>query len=127
MKLITSDLYTSDEIGYHDAYNIIGLFAKDKGTTAFTNKKYKRRISERRKEETKFLVQTLIPILALIVAILSLSIKFENIKTETFKELKQLKTVIQEQEKRLNSLERNSKNTPPDSNNLRHSVTKGKD
>ncbi|MDN3722749.1 hypothetical protein QRD02_00015 [Aequorivita sp. SDUM287046] len=105
LQLITSDLYTSDEIGYHNAYEIVGLFAKEKGMTAFANKKYRERIYERRKEFIKFLVQTIIPILALIVAILSLSLKFENLKLQSDKELQELKDKLNKQENQLNQLE----------------------
>ena len=105
LKLITSELYTSDEIGYHDAYNIVGLFTKDNGATAFANKKYWKRILERRKERIKFFVQTVIPILALIIAILSLSVKFDNLKLQSDKELEKLKTNLKEQENRLKKLE----------------------
>jgi hypothetical protein len=105
LKLITSELYTSEEIGYHDAYNIVGLFAKDNGATAFSNKKYRKRIIERRKERIKFIVQTAIPILALIVAILSLSLKFDNLKLQSDKELNEIITKQKEQDNRLNNLE----------------------
>ena len=109
---ITSDLYTSDEIGYHDAHNIVGLFAKDKGVTAFSNNKYHNRITERRKERVKFFVQTAIPILALIVAIITLSLKFNSLKMLSDKELQKLKHKLLEQEKRIDSMETNLKTYP---------------
>ena len=102
---ITSDLYTSEEIGYHDAYNIVGLFAKDKGVTAFSNKKYHNRVIERRKERVKFFVQTIVPILALVVAILSLSLKFDNLKMQSDKELQKLEYKLLKQKKRIDSME----------------------
>ena len=109
---ITSDLYTSEEIGYHDAYNIVGLFAKDKGLTAFSNKKYHNRVIERRKEIVKFFVQTVIPILALVVAILSLSLKFDNLKMQSDKELQKLEDKLLKQKMRIDSMEINQKNHP---------------
>jgi hypothetical protein len=105
LKLITSELYTSEEIGYHDAYNIVGLFAKDNGATAFSYGKYRKRIIERRKERIKFFVQTAIPILALIVAILSLSLKFDNLKLQSDKELQEINSKLKEQDFRLDKLE----------------------
>lgn len=104
LELITSELYNSEEIGYHNSKNIIGLYSKDNGATAFANKKYVRRIFERRKERIRFLVQTIIPILALIIAILSLSIKFNNLKLHSDEELQKLYKKLKEQDIILNKL-----------------------
>ncbi|WCC41469.1 hypothetical protein PJJ26_08195 [Tenacibaculum finnmarkense] len=114
---ITSDLYTSEEIGYHDAYNVVGLFAKDKGLTAFSNKKYHNRVIEGRKEKAKFFVQTVIPILALIVAILSLSIKFDNLKMQSDKELQKLEDKLLKQKIQIDNMETNLKKRPNDYKN----------
>jgi len=93
---ITSELYTSDEIGYHDAYNIVGLFAKDNGVTAFANKKYNNRIIERRKERVKFIL----PILAILISSASLYFsKFANIDE------KQFDKVNKEMQKKIDTLE----------------------
>lgn len=51
---ITSELYSLDEIKYHDANQIIGLYVRPLGMTAFTNKKYLKRINARRKDFVKF-------------------------------------------------------------------------
>ena len=81
LQSITSELYTSEEIGYHDAHNIVGLFVKDKGVTAFANKKYSNRIVERRKERVKFIL----PILAILISSASLYFsKFANIDEKQF-------------------------------------------
>ena len=93
---IISELYTSEEIGYHDAHNIIGLFAKDKGVTAFANKKYINRIVERRKERVKFIL----PILAILISSASLYFsKFANIDE------KQFDKVNKEMQMRIDTLE----------------------
>lgn len=109
---ITSELYTTEEIGYHDANNIVGLFAKDKGLTAFSNKKYHNRVIERKKERVKFFVQTVIPILALVIAILSLSLKFDNLKMQSDKELQILEDKLLKQKMRIDSMETNLKKHP---------------
>ncbi|MBE7635195.1 hypothetical protein LNJ05_12940 [Tenacibaculum finnmarkense genomovar ulcerans] len=114
---ITSELYTSGEIKHHNAHNIVGLFAKDKGVTAFSNKKYHNRVIERRKERAKFFVQTVIPILALIVAILSLSIKFDNLKMQSDKELQKLEDKLLKQKMRIDNMETNLKKSPNDYKN----------
>ena len=113
---ITSELYTSEEIGYHDAHNIVGLFAKDKGVTAFANNKYNNRVTERRKEKIKFFVQTAIPILALIIAIITLSMKFNNLKMQSDKELQKLESIIKEQEQRIDNLEKHPYNNLNENN-----------
>lgn len=105
LKLITTDLYTSNEIEYHNAHGVIGLSATKRGGVAFANKKYLNRVYERRKEVVKFIVQTVIPILALVIAMLSLMLKFEGLKIQSDKDLQELKTVIKQQESRINKLE----------------------
>lgn len=99
---ITSDLYTSEEIGYHNANNIVGLFAKDKGVTAFVNKKYHNRIIERRKERVKFIL----PILAIIISSASLYFsKFTNVtEMQFYKVNNELQTKIDTLEIHLDKL-----------------------
>lgn len=83
LKLITSELYTCEEIGYHDANNVIGLFAKGNGLSAFANKKYYRQYWKRITELTKNAVQIIIPILSLLIAFVALTIKFESLNKST--------------------------------------------
>lgn len=110
LQLITSELYTSDEIGYHDAHNIIGLFAKKNGKTAFSNNKYKRRISDRKKERVKFIL----PILALAISLASLYFSnITNIRKSTFEsENKELKDKIDTLEIQVNKLKLDVYNNP---------------
>jgi hypothetical protein len=105
---ITSELYTSEEIGYHDAHNIVGLFAKDKGVTAFANKKYSNRIVERRKERVKFIL----PILAILISSASLYFsKFANIDEKQFYKVnKEMQMKIDTLEFQVNKLKLKSYN-----------------
>jgi hypothetical protein len=105
---ITSELYTSEEIGYHDAHNIVGLFAKDKGVTAFANKKYSNRIVERRKERVKFIL----PILAILISSASLYFsKFANIDEKQFDKVnKEMQMKIDTLELQVNRLKLKSYN-----------------
>tara|TARA_R110000868_G_scaffold409990_1_gene696807 strand:- start:177 stop:695 length:519 start_codon:yes stop_codon:yes gene_type:complete len=105
---IISELYTSEEIGYHDAHNIIGLFAKDKGVTAFANKKYINRIVERRKERVKFIL----PILAILISSASLYFsKFANIDEKQFDKVnKEMQMRIDTLELQVNKLKLKSYN-----------------
>ena len=115
LQLITSELYTSDEIGYHDAHNIIGLFAKKNGKTAFSNNKYKRRISDRKKERVKFIL----PILAFVISLASLYFSnITNIRKSTFEsENKELKDKIDRLEIQVNKLKLDVYNNPNEYNN----------
>ncbi len=88
LPLITSELFSSDEIGPQNTHGIVGLCAKPKGLTAYSNKKYKRLNNARIKNNLKDFVQIIIPVFALVVAILTLSIKIENLNTKTAKEIK---------------------------------------
>ena len=94
LNLVTSELFISEEIEYHDAGNIVGLFITEKGKTSFSNKKYYNRIKDRYKERVKFFVQITIPVLALIVAILSFSLKLENFRIELNNEIQELRENI---------------------------------
>ena len=102
LQLITSELYTSDEIGYHNQYNIIGLFVTKNGKTAFSNEKYKRRISDQKKERVKFIL----PILAFVISLASLYFSnITNIRKSTFDtENKELKDKIYTLEIQVNKL-----------------------
>jgi len=40
LRLILSELFNSKEIKYHDAYNVIGVFALEKGLESYSNDKY---------------------------------------------------------------------------------------
>ena len=110
LQLITSELYTSDEIGYHDAHNIVGLFAKKNGKTAYANKKYKRRISDRKKERVKFILL----ILAFIISLASLYFSnMANIRKSTFDtENKELKNKIDTLEFQVKELKNDLKTHP---------------
>lgn len=109
LQIITAELYSSDEIGYHDAHNITGLFATKNGLSAYSNKKYIKLFWENIFNLSKNIVQIFIPVLALIVAILSFTLKFDNIQKQSGKELKEVKLLLLEQQKRIKVLENHFK------------------
>lgn len=93
LHLITSDLFSSGEIEYHDAYNIIGLFAKGKGVTSFVNEKYLKRIKERKKERVKFVL----PIIAVLISLASLffsKITNNNVQSKFDTKAKEIRSEI---------------------------------
>lgn len=102
LKLITSELYTEDEIGYHDAYDIVGVFAKDKGLSAFANKKYYRIYWKRISDLTKNAVQIIIPILSLLIAFVALTSKIESLNKSTDNKIDNLEKQVIELKTELN-------------------------
>ncbi|MCL5130533.1 hypothetical protein [Algibacter sp. L4_22] len=94
LKLITSELYTADEIGYHNAYDIVGVFAKDNGLSAFANKKYSRIYWKRVSDLTKNAIQIIIPVLSLLIAFIALSIKIESLNKTTDNKLDNLEKQV---------------------------------
>jgi hypothetical protein len=96
LKLITSELYTCEEIGYHDASNVVGLFAKDNGLSAFSNKKYQKLYWKRITDLTKNGVQIIIPILSLLIAFVALTIKFESLNKSTENKIENLEKRVSE-------------------------------
>ena len=105
LHLITSELYTSEEIGYHDAYNIVGLFAKDKGLSAFSNKKYIKLWWENLFNISKNIVQIFIPVFSLIIAYVALTAKSNQLQKQSEKELQEVKELILKQQKDIKALE----------------------
>lgn len=103
--IITSELYTSDEIGYHNAHSITGLFAKDKGLTAFSNKKYKKLWWDNLFNISKNIVQILIPIFSLIIAYVALTTKSNNLHKHYEKELQEVKLLLLKQQEDIKQLE----------------------
>lgn len=90
----SSKLFLEDEIGYHNAHNIVGLCLTTKGEVAFVEKKYKKEFQKSIISIIKDIVQIAIPVLALI---LSFVIFLES------------KNKIQEIETRMNIIEKKIK------------------
>ena len=107
LKLITSELYTADEIGYHDAYDIVGVFAKDNGLSAFANKKYSRIYWKRISDLTKNAVQIIIPVLSLLIAFIALSIKIESLNKTTDNKIDNLEKQVIELKSELDKINKN--------------------
>ena len=107
LKLITSELYTADEIGYHDAYDIVGVFAKDNGLSAFANKKYSRIYWKRISDLTKNAVQIIIQVLSLLIAFIALSIKIESLNKTTDNKIDNLEKQVIELKSELDKINKN--------------------
>jgi hypothetical protein len=94
LQLITAELYSSDEIGFFNAYNIVGLYATEKGVASFSNKKYRRLNNAFIKNSIKDLVQIIIPVLSLVITILVI-INNDSKKTKEIKAIEQKLELIQ--------------------------------
>jgi hypothetical protein len=82
---LTSELYDNKEIGYHNAYEVEGLYAKNKGIAAYSNKKYLKLYKKSIVENVKDVIQIAIPVLSVIVAIVALTIKIETVNNQNEK------------------------------------------
>ena len=110
-ELILSELEESKEIEPFE-FDEKGFFINDNGMTSFVNKKYVKRNEDIIINWFKVFVQIVVPVLALVIAVLSLTIKLDNVKMQSDKELQNIKNIMKEQKKRIELLELNQKNLP---------------
>jgi hypothetical protein len=96
LKIISSELYTYDEIGFYDnkELNTVGLYIKPNGITAYSNKKYKNIFYSRVKNILKDFVQIVIPILSLIVAYFAIQLKISEVNNYNQKQIDTLQKEI---------------------------------
>ena len=66
---ICATLFAEEEVDKHDAYDVKGIYAKMKGVSSYTNRKYKKENNKLIFDEIKNWVQILIPVLSLIVTL----------------------------------------------------------
>lgn len=94
LGFLTAELYDNKEIGYHDAYNVEGLFAENKEITAYSNKKYLKLSRKGKIENIKDIIQIVIPVLSVVVAILALTLRLESINSENEKRFQKIEQKI---------------------------------
>ncbi|VXB23336.1 conserved hypothetical protein [Flavobacterium sp. 9R] len=104
-ELILSELYKNDEI-ISFSLSVNGCFINENGVSSFSNKKYLKKNEDIIINWFKLFVQIVIPVLALLVAVLSLTAKFTILKMQSDKELQEIKYVMKEQKKRIEELEK---------------------
>ena len=90
-----SELYVNEEVGYHDAYDIIGLYASEKGAASFSNKKYWIIYCSNIKDSIKYWFQILVPVLSLLVALFAVTRDFKVNNAETNIQLREMKSQIE--------------------------------
>lgn len=108
-EMILSELDKSEEVIFFNLKEK-GCFINEKnGISSFTDKKYILRNRNIIIGWIKDFVQIVIPVLALIVAILSITTKIDKFRLQTDKDLNTLKVLIVEQMSRIENLEENVK------------------
>ena len=71
LNLIAAELYQNKEIGYHDAFDVIGMYCDKNGLTALSNNKYKARYWKDFWNNLFTISQIIVPIMALAVALIT--------------------------------------------------------
>ncbi|GAL69085.1 hypothetical protein [Jejuia pallidilutea] len=110
-ELIFSPLYSNEEIKYTNV-DVEGLISTRKGLTAFSEKKYLKENDKIIVNWLRNFVQIVIPVLALLIAYVSLTTKLESLKTQSDKELQVVKKSMLEQKERIKELENKTKIHP---------------
>ncbi len=103
LRRVSSTLYDNKEVDYMDI-GLVGMFATEKGLSAYSDEKYKRESNLRLKNNIKDIVQIVVPILSLLIAYLALSFKINKLNEQNEKELKEINKKLLFHEKKLNSL-----------------------
>ncbi|SEB01100.1 hypothetical protein SAMN05443667_11531 [Flavobacterium gillisiae] len=111
-ELLKMSLFEEKEVFRHNPKYKLGLYATDKGVASFVNKKYKKRNEDIILNWFKVFVQIVVPVLALIIAVLSLTIKLDTLKMQSDKELQKLENIMQEQQLSIEKLEMKTKTLP---------------
>ena len=116
LDFLCGELYGTDEIKYFDnGINEKGLYATSLGASSYSSNKYVKRNNEKKWSVIKNWVQTAVPILSLIVAIIVLLLSNYNNLVEVKSELKEVKERIKKEEILQYELEERTKNTGIDS------------
>lgn len=103
LRRISSTLYDNKEVDYMDI-GVVGMFATEKGLSAYSDKKYKRESNLRLKNNIKDLIQITVPLLSLIIAFLALTSKIDTLNKQNEKQMNCLEKKILLQENKINSL-----------------------
>ncbi len=108
-EIIFASLFTNEEVQFTD-YKVDGLALTKTGFSAFSDFKYIKQNENLIKEWARTFVQILIPILALVIAVLTLLLKTNSQKTLETKETQAIENKLLLIQGSINKLERNTKN-----------------
>ncbi|PLB19944.1 MAG: hypothetical protein TRG1_1208 [Flavobacteriaceae bacterium FS1-H7996/R] len=111
LELIIGTLYLNEEVKYTNV-DIEGLISTLKGFNSFSDKKYLKENDKIIINWLKNFVQIVIPVLALVIAYVSLTSKLDNLKTLSDKELQEVKNTMEKQKERIELLEKRTEILP---------------
>jgi hypothetical protein len=97
---ISAPLIEEKEIDKYYAYGILGAYATPKGVSSYATEKYKRENTKQIFEALKNWVQTIVPLLSLLIAFYALVVSEARTKTKDI-ELNKYKIKLEELEKKV--------------------------
>lgn len=101
LHLIGAELLKNEEIAHHDELNVVGFSCYTNGLTSFSNHKYKARFWKDFWNNLFTISQIIVPVLALIVALVAVSITKQQ--QEHTEEILLLRKELNRQQELLNS------------------------
>jgi len=101
---ISAPLFDEKEIDKFDAYDILGAYATTKGVSSYNTKKYLKETTKQRFETAKNWVQTIIPLLSLLITFYALIVSETRMRAKD-NELNKIKTKLEQLEKEVIDIE----------------------
>lgn len=101
---LSNILFDEKEVGGHNTYGVIGMYATSKGISSYTDKKYLRLRNSRRKNNIKDIISIIVPILSLTIALVTIWAKVDTINSKNEKELNEMRKEIEIQKRNLDNL-----------------------
>lgn len=98
LQELSSVLYKNQEVGYHDAYDVIGMYAKESGVASYADKKYLKLAYKNKVDIIKDIIQIVIPVISLLVALGAIYFKADHLNKENDQKIKKLEEKIQKLE-----------------------------
>jgi len=111
LEIIIVSMYNQNEVK-HTNVDVYGLISTSNGFDSYVDKKYLKANTKIIINILKNFTQIVIPVLSLVVAILTITIKLDILKKQYDKELQRLETTIKKQQERILLLESETKNPP---------------
>ena len=111
-ELMLSELDKSKEVVFYDLEERGCFIDQKNGFSALSNKKYINQNWSIILNWIKNFVQIIIPVLALVIAYVSLTVKLDSLKMQSDKELQEVKNTMLKQKQRIEELEKQSKILP---------------
>ncbi|SCZ01732.1 hypothetical protein [Flavobacterium caeni] len=112
LRELSSILYENKEIGYHDAHGVTGMYSKEAGVAAYSDRKYLRLAYKNKIDKVKDIIQIVIPIISLLIALAAIFFKVETFNRENEQKFKILEEKIKRLENKKSNKTRNVAQPP---------------